>query len=152
LPQRHAGPAAAAVAAADLRGDGQRRPEPGSAGGPRPCRRAQESRAPAPAGRRRPPLGGSARTVRSVKTGGGNGAASRTPVMTSRVEGDPLDEAWRTEAAGASLTTIDLGPLPSEDARALAEPLIAANTAFAKRCVERAAGNPLFLDQLLRHA
>jgi tetratricopeptide (TPR) repeat protein len=73
-------------------------------------------------------------------------------VMTSRVEGDPLDEAWRAEAAGTSLMTIDLGPLPSEDARALAEALIAANTAFAERCVERAAGNPLFLDQLLRHA
>jgi class 3 adenylate cyclase/tetratricopeptide (TPR) repeat protein len=73
-------------------------------------------------------------------------------IMTSRIEGDPLDEAWRTEAAGASLTTIDLGPLPSDDARALAEALIAANKTFAARCVERAAGNPLFLDQLLRHA
>ena len=52
----------------------------------------------------------------------------------------------------ASLTTVDLGPLPSDDARALAEALIAANTAFAERCVDRAAGNPLFLDQLLRHA
>src|SRR6516162_4374112 len=52
----------------------------------------------------------------------------------------------------SALTTIDLGPLPSDDARALAEALIAANTAFAERCVERAAGNPLFLDQLLRHA
>jgi class 3 adenylate cyclase/tetratricopeptide (TPR) repeat protein len=73
-------------------------------------------------------------------------------VMTSRIEGDPLDESWRTETAGASLMTINLGPLPTEDARALAEALIAANTAFAERCVERAAGNPLFLDQLLRHA
>ena len=73
-------------------------------------------------------------------------------IMTSRVEGDPLDGVWRAEAAGAPLATIDLGPLPSDDARALAEALIAANTAFAQRCVERAAGNPLFLDQLLRHA
>jgi class 3 adenylate cyclase len=73
-------------------------------------------------------------------------------IMTSRIEGDPLDEAWRAEATSALLTTIDLGPLPSDDARALAEALIAVNTAFAERCVERAAGNPLFLDQLLRHA
>jgi tetratricopeptide (TPR) repeat protein len=73
-------------------------------------------------------------------------------IMTSRVEGDQLDEVWRAEAAGARLATIDLGPLPSGDAHALAEALIAANTAFAQRCVERAAGNPLFLDQLLRHA
>jgi tetratricopeptide (TPR) repeat protein len=73
-------------------------------------------------------------------------------IMTSRIEGDPLDETWRAQASGASLATIDLGPLPSDDARALAEALIAANTDFAERCVERAAGNPLFLDQLLRHA
>jgi class 3 adenylate cyclase/tetratricopeptide (TPR) repeat protein len=73
-------------------------------------------------------------------------------IMTSRIEGDPLDEAWRAQASGALLTTVDLGPLLSDDARALAEALIAANTAFAERCVERAAGNPLFLDQLLRHA
>ena len=73
-------------------------------------------------------------------------------IMTSRIEGDPLDETWRAEAPDASLTTIDIGPLPPEDARALAEALIAANTAFAERCVKRAAGNPLFLDQLLRHA
>jgi len=73
-------------------------------------------------------------------------------IMTSRIEGDPLDETWRAQVSGASLTTIDLGPLPSDDARALAEAQIAANKAFAERCVERAAGNPLFLDQLLRHA
>jgi tetratricopeptide (TPR) repeat protein len=72
--------------------------------------------------------------------------------MTSRVDGDPLDEAWRAEAASASLTTIQLGPLPPDDAHALAEALLATNTTFAERCVERAAGNPLFLDQLLRHA
>ena len=72
-------------------------------------------------------------------------------IMTSRIEGDPLDEIWRAQVSGASLTTIDLGRLPSDDARALAETLIA-NAAFTERCVERAAGNPLFLDQLLRHA
>ncbi len=72
-------------------------------------------------------------------------------VMTSRIEGDPLDEAWRAKAA-ASLTTIDLGPIPRQDARAIVEALVAANSAFAERCVERAAGNPLFLEQLLRHA
>src|SRR5262249_33713992 len=73
-------------------------------------------------------------------------------IMKSRIEGDPLGEAWRANAVSASLKTIDLGPLPSDDARALAEALIAANATFAERCVERAAGNPLFLDQLLRHA
>jgi class 3 adenylate cyclase/tetratricopeptide (TPR) repeat protein len=73
-------------------------------------------------------------------------------ILTSRVEGDPLDEAWRAQAAGGLLTTIDLGPIPREDARALVEAFMAGNAAFAERCVERAAGNPLFLEQLLRNA
>jgi tetratricopeptide (TPR) repeat protein len=34
----------------------------------------------------------------------------------------------------------------------LAAPFFAANAAMAARCVERAAGNPLFLEQLLRYA
>ena len=32
-------------------------------------------------------------------------------VMTSRVEGDPLNQEWRSRTAGAPLITIDLGPL-----------------------------------------
>ena len=47
---------------------------------------------------------------------------------------------------------MDLGPLDPEEARVLAAPFLAANVAMAERCVERAAGNPLFLEQLLRHA
>ena len=73
-------------------------------------------------------------------------------VMTSRVEGDPLDSAWRARLGGAPLTTIDLGPLRPEEARLLAGTFLRANAAFAERCVARAAGNPLFLEQLLRHA
>lgn len=73
-------------------------------------------------------------------------------VVTSRIEGDPLDPAWRAQAAGTRLTTLDLGPLPPDDARAFAAAMAAGNSAFAERCVERAAGNPLFLEQLLNHA
>jgi tetratricopeptide (TPR) repeat protein len=73
-------------------------------------------------------------------------------VMTSRIEGDPLDPEWRSEAAGAPLMTIDLGPLRREEALALAGALFDAVDRFAEQCVERAAGNPLFLEQLLRHA
>ena len=73
-------------------------------------------------------------------------------VMTTRSEGDPLDQAWRAEAGDSPLLTIDLGPLDPAAARALAEPFLAANAALAERCVRRAAGNPLFLEQLLRHA
>jgi class 3 adenylate cyclase/tetratricopeptide (TPR) repeat protein len=73
-------------------------------------------------------------------------------VMTSRVEGDPIDQAWRSSTRGSPLMTIDLGPLRPAEAAALAGEYFDASTAFARRCVERAAGNPLFLEQLLRHA
>src|SRR5215831_9319667 len=66
--------------------------------------------------------------------------------MTSRLEHDQLDEAWR--AAATPLSVIELGLLHADEAAALAAPFLAANAAAANRCVERAAGNPLFLEQL----
>jgi len=82
-------------------------------------------------------------------------AAAHHPVllvMTSRIDGDPLDREWRAHAAGGSLLTVDLGPLRVEEARALAAIFIDQAATFTERCIERAAGNPLFLEQLLRHA
>ena len=73
-------------------------------------------------------------------------------VVTSRIEGDPLDHAWRSTIAGSPLMTIDLGPLRPQEAKVLAGGYFDVTADFAKRCVERAAGNPLFLEQLLRHA
>jgi tetratricopeptide (TPR) repeat protein len=73
-------------------------------------------------------------------------------VMTSRVEGDPLDHAWRARIGGSPLMTIDLGPLRPPEAAALAEVYREASSELARQCIERAAGNPLFLEQLLRHA
>ncbi|MGK9264148.1 AAA family ATPase [Sinorhizobium meliloti] len=69
--------------------------------------------------------------------------------MTSRFEGDPLASEWRAQLAEATFTTLDLEPLQDEDARALASGLLAASSGFVERCLERAAGNPLFLEQLL---
>jgi class 3 adenylate cyclase len=40
-------------------------------------------------------------------------------VITSRIEGDPLDRFWRASVAGIPLTTVDLSPLRAEDARAI---------------------------------
>lgn len=83
------------------------------------------------------------------------GAVSRCPailVATSRVEGDPLDPAWWADASVNEPLTIELRPLDDAEARALAGSFLAANAAWAEHCVERAAGNPLFLEQLLRHA
>ena len=73
-------------------------------------------------------------------------------VMTSRPERDLADARWRAEIAGASLLTMDLGPLRREDALALAHAVVGASAPLAERLVDRAEGNPLFLEQLLRHA
>ncbi|HVK57100.1 MAG TPA: BTAD domain-containing putative transcriptional regulator [Burkholderiales bacterium] len=70
--------------------------------------------------------------------------------MTTRIENDPINAAWRAVAHGCPLTTIDLGPLPEAEAKALATHYSHGNDEFARSCVNRAEGNPLFLDQLLR--
>ena len=72
-------------------------------------------------------------------------------IMTSRVEGFPLDQVWRSSTGGCPLMTIDLGPLRKEDAVTLASGVIDSSSQFALNCVERAAGNPLFLEHLLRN-
>ncbi|HEX6999294.1 MAG TPA: adenylate/guanylate cyclase domain-containing protein [Gammaproteobacteria bacterium] len=73
-------------------------------------------------------------------------------VMTSRVDGDPLGPAWRARVPNVGFVTIDLPPLRQEDAAELAAALLDADSAVARRCIARADGNPLFLEQLLRHA
>jgi len=79
-------------------------------------------------------------------------AASRSILaMTTRLEGDPLDAHWRGLAGGATLMTVDLSPLSPADALSIARRFIEADE-FALQCVERAGGNPLFLEQLLRSA
>jgi class 3 adenylate cyclase/tetratricopeptide (TPR) repeat protein len=72
--------------------------------------------------------------------------------MTSRVEGDPLGAAWRRSCHGTPFATIDLGPLRQDEARSLAGGFIDATEHMALLCIERAGGNPLFLEQLLRNA
>ena len=73
-------------------------------------------------------------------------------VMTSRVEGDPIDRAWRGSIQGSPLLTIDIGPLHEDDAIVMAGAFVDATNRFARNCIERAEGNPLFLEQLLRSA
>jgi class 3 adenylate cyclase/tetratricopeptide (TPR) repeat protein len=82
-------------------------------------------------------------------------AAATCPILlvvTSRPEGDGQRQAWRSQCSDAPLTTIDLGPLSREDARSIAKSYVGVDAERVERCVGRAAGNPLFLDQLLRHA
>ncbi len=73
-------------------------------------------------------------------------------VMTSRIEGDPLGSSWKQQTASTPLTTIDLRPLRRDDAMALAADFFDASTRFAQKCVDRADGNPLYLEQLLSSA
>jgi class 3 adenylate cyclase/tetratricopeptide (TPR) repeat protein len=70
-------------------------------------------------------------------------------VFTSRVEGDPIDATWRAHTGEAPIVTWDLSPLRTEEAAKLVSNFIDASDSLAKRCIERAAGNPLFLKQLL---
>ncbi len=78
------------------------------------------------------------------------GACPVVLAITSRIEGDPLDDAWRGRVR-AGITTIDLGPLRPEEASDFGQHLPIANNALLKRCIDRAEGNPFFLEQLLRH-
>ena len=73
-------------------------------------------------------------------------------ILTSRIEGDPIDDAWLSTAGETPLATIDLGPLGREDATALAQEYLDTSRRAAQACIERAEGNPLFLEQLLHHA
>src|SRR5262249_32690925 len=73
-------------------------------------------------------------------------------VMTSRLDEDPLDRAWRAQAGRTPLVTIDPGPLPDDEAAALATAFLGENSGLIKSCVDRATGNPLFLEQLSRSA
>jgi class 3 adenylate cyclase/tetratricopeptide (TPR) repeat protein len=73
-------------------------------------------------------------------------------VLTSRPDGDRLDAAWRATVGEDQLTTIDLGPLGLDEATGLASTFGDAPNSVARRCIERANGNPLFLEQLMRNA
>ena len=72
-------------------------------------------------------------------------------VMTSRVEGYPLTQAWRSSTGGCPFMTLDLAPLPKEDSIRLAGSFIETVNQTALDCIQRAEGNPLFLEQLLRN-
>ena len=73
-------------------------------------------------------------------------------VMTSRLDGDPLDRGWRGSLQGVSLTTIDLSPLRREEAIQLIGEFMESGNPLAEGCLERAAGNPLFLEQLVHNS
>lgn len=69
---------------------------------------------------------------------------------TTRPEGDPMETAWRTVALDRPISIINLGPLRLSEAREMAASFARANKDRLAECLERAAGNPLFLEQLLQ--
>ena len=73
-------------------------------------------------------------------------------VMTSRIEGDQLDRKWLTRTERSPFVMIELTPLRREDAMKLMGQFIDTDGPLAASCLDRAAGNPLFLEQLLRSA
>jgi class 3 adenylate cyclase/tetratricopeptide (TPR) repeat protein len=73
-------------------------------------------------------------------------------VMTSRFDGDPIDITWRQTAVSAPIVTIDLAPLSEAEAQSFAQEIFVATNRFTAKCIQRAQGNPMFLEQLLQSA
>jgi DNA-binding SARP family transcriptional activator len=73
-------------------------------------------------------------------------------IMTTRPEGDPINLTWRARARGCPISTVDLAPLAEDEAQELAAHYADLPADVVTACIRRAAGYPLFLDQLLRTA
>jgi len=73
-------------------------------------------------------------------------------VATTRPEGDPLEGAWRAVSQERPVSIINLGVLRPSEAKEMAAGFVETNQERLTECLERAAGNPLFLEQLLQNA
>jgi class 3 adenylate cyclase/tetratricopeptide (TPR) repeat protein len=72
-------------------------------------------------------------------------------VFTGRPERDPIDAAWRLRIAPTPIRVLDLVALTSQEAASLARQVFSGESVLVKDVLARAAGNPLFLVQLLHH-
>ncbi|WP_170518474.1 adenylate/guanylate cyclase domain-containing protein [Ruegeria atlantica] len=72
-------------------------------------------------------------------------------LMTSRVEGDPINREWQMGTEGALISKLELAPMGDEQARQLVQEFTGVDPELLDACVKRAGGNPLFLEQLLRN-
>ncbi|MEJ1936546.1 hypothetical protein WDZ92_40660, partial [Nostoc sp. NIES-2111] len=80
------------------------------------------------------------------------GAHPLAIITTARPGGDRAYDALRGSQHGVPLVTLDLGPMRAEDALELANTAEDVSDLVRRRCLERSAGNPLYLEQLLRNA
>ncbi|WP_211443051.1 helix-turn-helix domain-containing protein [Collimonas humicola] len=69
-------------------------------------------------------------------------------VLTSRIEGDPLESALRPRFSNP-LSLLDVAPMRAREAALLAEQFADVDPGYRAHCVEQAQGNPLYLTQLL---
>jgi len=72
--------------------------------------------------------------------------------LASRVVEDPVSPAWQVRGIGGALTCLELAPLGADEMRSLAADFQGVGRSVVDGCIERSGGNPLFLEQLLRHA
>jgi len=70
-------------------------------------------------------------------------------LLTSRKENDPLQKKWATAWVDLPMLVISLAPLRQVEAAQFAD-YFAVNDEYKQQCINRAEGNPLFLEQLLR--
>ncbi len=73
-------------------------------------------------------------------------------MFTTRFAGDPSVGDWRSALHSLPVSSMDLGPLDADEAMRLAAGAASISDALLRSCVERAEGNPLFLEQLLLNA
>lgn len=73
-------------------------------------------------------------------------------VVATRFDNDPSAGPWRSALQGVPTTGIDLVPFSGAESARLAESFFGLGDALVRECVQRAAGNPLFLEQLLLNA
>ena len=72
--------------------------------------------------------------------------------ITSRLEGPVTQMEIAPVESSAQIRRIDLEALTAADALQLAQSTVRPTEEIVRKCIERAQGNPLFLEQLLRHA
>lgn len=80
-------------------------------------------------------------------------AAAEHPILlllTSRLQGDPVDRDWRGGIGAASFLAMDLEPMNANEAQSLVLEIEGIDADWSSACIERSGGNPLFLEQLLR--
>ncbi len=73
-------------------------------------------------------------------------------VLTTRIDGDPTRSGLGDRAREGHVTAFDLAPLAADSAVELASRFAGLDAGALREIVERAEGNPLFLEQLLLNA